>query len=543
MSIEPPEPRRRRRLLSWIWALPLAALLAASWLAFQTFLALGPTIEITWNSADGLLAGQTEVLYKNVELGRVEKIALTSDHSHIVVTVRMDRDADSMLNTGTQFWVVRPRLALGQISGLDTIISGSYIDIEPGNGAPARNFTGFEGPPTLAPDVPGSRFTLATDDLLSVTQGAPVYFRGVPVGEVVGYELTQVQKSVLVHIFIRSPYDRNVRDTTRFWNMSGINISAGAEGLQIRTPTLQSILAGGIGFDTSAATAGDLVPEDEVFPLYADQATAHDVSEGAKLLYVVEFPDSLDGLAPNAVVNFQGIPVGHVESLKLEVGADGKVHAPVVFDIEPDRVFGRHVIAADTPDGRREFDAFLAHMIEHGLRARLVSANLITGQRLIALDFEPEATPAKLQPAADMARFPAIAGNSIAGIEQSTQKFVDKLAGLPLEQMVQDIQTTMHSANATINSPQMTRSLKSLDTALANLAATSESAKKQVPAILASLRTASDSANAALEGAQGKSSLGDALDEITEAARSLRLLTDYLERHPESLIRGKTAER
>src|ERR1700691_63566 len=167
MSIEPPEPRRRRRLLSWIWAIPLAALLAASWLAFQTFFALGPTIEITWNSADGLIAGQTEVLYKNVELGRVEKIALTSDHSHVVVAVRMDRDADSMLNTGTQFWVVRPRLALGQISGLDTIISGPYIELQPGTGEPARSFTGFEGPPMLMPDAPGNRFTLTTDDLES----------------------------------------------------------------------------------------------------------------------------------------------------------------------------------------------------------------------------------------------------------------------------------------------------------------------------------------------------------------------------------------
>ncbi len=542
MSIEPPAPRRRRRWFSWIWAIPLAALLAAAWLGFQNPRAFGPAIEITLDSADSLVAGQTEVLYKNVELGRVEEIALTADHSHVVVTIRMDRNAASMLTTGTRFWVVRPRLVPGQISGLATILSGSYIAIEPGNGDPARRFTGLEGAPMMVPDVPGSLFMLTTDNLESVTEGAPVYFRGVPVGDVLGYELTKDQKHVLVRIFIRSPHDQSVRDTTRFWNMSGINISAGAGGLQIRTPTLQSVLAGGIGFDTPADASGP-VTTNEVFPLYDDEASAQNVSEGVKFRYLVEFPDPVDGLAANAAVNFQGIPVGHLESLKLDIGTDGVAHLPVIIDIEPDRIFGRDVIAGDTPDGRRDFDAVMERMIDHGLRAHLANANLITGQRLIALDFEPDALPATLEPEGKMQRIPAITGDSIADIERSTQKFVAELAGLPLAPMVQEIQTTLRSANNTINSPRMTRSLKSLDTALADLAATSKSAKQQVPAILASLRSASENANAAIDGAQGQRSLGDAMDEFTEAARSLRLLADYLERHPESLIRGKAADR
>ncbi len=522
---------------------PLAALLAAAWLGSQTLRTLGPTIEITWDSADGLVAGQTEILYKNVALGRVDKIRLTPDHSRVVATARMARDAASMLAAGTRFWVVRPRLAPGQISGLATIISGSYIEMEPGTGEPARRFAGLETIPMAVPDVPGSRFTLTTDDLQSVIEGAPVYFRGVPVGNVLGYELTSDQQHVLVHVFIQSPFDRNVRDTTRFWNMSGINISAGAEGLQIRTPTLQSILAGGIGFDTPTETSALVAAADKVFPLYTDQASAQDIIEGAKLRYAVEFPDPVGGLAPNAAVDFQGIPVGRVESLKLEVGDDGNVHAPVIIDIGPDRIFGRHVVASDTPDGRRDFDAFLERMIDHGLRARLESANLITGQRLIALDFETDVSPAVLEPDGKMARIPAVTGSSIADIERSTQKFIDELAGLPLAQMVGDIETTLRSANATINSPEMTRSLKSLDAALADLAVTSKSAKQQVPSILASLRSASENANAAIDGAQGRSGLGDAMDELTEAARSLRLLADYLERHPEALIRGKSADR
>jgi paraquat-inducible protein B len=454
----------------------------------------------------------------------------------------MDRNAATMLTAGTRFWVVRPRLVPGQISGLTTIISGSYIEIEPGKGEPKLHFAGLEGIPMVVPDVPGRPFTLTTDNLQSVAEGAPVYFRGVPVGDVLGYELTNDQKHVLVHIFIQSPFDHEVRDTTRFWNMSGINISAGAEGLQIRTPTLQSILAGGIGFDTPAGSKG-AVTGNKLFPLYADQASAQDISEGAKLRYLVEFPDPVEGLASTAAVDFQGIPVGHVESVKLEVGADGEVHTPVIIDIEPDRIFGRHVAADDTPDGRREFDAFLARLIHHGLRAHLATANLITGQRLVALDFNSDAAPAMMESVGPMPRIPTITGNSIADIERSTQKFAAELAGLPLAQMVQEIQTTLRGANATINSPRMTRSLKSLDSALADLAATSKSAKQQVPAILASLHTASENANAAIDGAQGGSSLGAAMDEFTEAARSLRLLADYLERHPEALIRGKTADR
>ncbi len=269
----PPLPQaaiRRSRRISAIWSIPLLAIAIAGWLAWDTLSKEGPTIEISFETAEGLEAGKSQLKYKDIAFGTVKELRLTADHKRVLVTIATTAQAEPLLTEGTVFWVVKPRLFAGNVSGLETLLSGSYVGMLPPekSGKQQRKFSGQENPPVLGAHVAGRTFFLKSRRLGSISVGSPIFFRDLTVGEVLGWESADLAESVTIHAFIRAPYDSYVEDETRFWNASGLSVGLGGAGLELRMESLRAVLLGGISFRTPKAArkrepAADARPANE----------------------------------------------------------------------------------------------------------------------------------------------------------------------------------------------------------------------------------------------------------------------------------------
>jgi paraquat-inducible protein B len=518
------EPHRG---LPLVWLIPAVAALAAAWLAWSTYSNEGPTITITFESASGLEPGKTHIKYRDVPLGIVESVALSEDLTHVVVTAQMEKHAAGHLKEGTEFWIENARVTASGISGLGTLVSGAYIGVKPGEGEPTRTFKGQEEPPVLQVTTPGTRYTLHSDKRGSVSSNSPIYYRGVQVGEVLGSSLTENANEVTIFTFVRAPYDKMVKPATRFWNTGGVDVSLGAAGIKVRTESVVSLLVGGITFDTPGSAKRDApAPENHDFPLYGSYDDIAEARYTQKVRYLLNFTGSVGGLEPGAPVTFHGMKIGVVESLELEIDtSDYSVRVPVVIEIQPERA---HIVGGSPIDESRDrMEVF----IEKGLRAQLRSGSLLTGSLLVALDFFPDDPPKKMEQIDGNFLIPTVPST----IEQLTEKastFFDKLATAPVAELVVELRKTVMSVDALLNSPGLKGGIDGLGP------------------LLESIRQASDSAKTTLEGA-GTMVADDSalrhdllrmLDELTEMARSVRTLTDYLERNPNSLIFGKPGE-
>src|SRR3954467_4076523 len=264
-----PAVKRGRRRLSVVWLVPLVAAAIAVWLAVTPLREKGPTVSVAFKTAEGLEAGKTKIRYKDIEVGTVEDVRLSDDLKGVVAVAELRKQVEPFVTEGTRWWVVRPRVGASGVSGLGTLISGAYIGLDPGRGERTLSFTGLEEPPPMTSDVPGRRFALHADGLGSVDQGSPVYYRGLRVGRVLGRTLDDDRRSFTFAVFVDAPHDRLVRDTSRFWNASGIDVSVGAGGVDVSTESLQSILAGGVAFDTPGIEApGEEATAGHAFRLY-----------------------------------------------------------------------------------------------------------------------------------------------------------------------------------------------------------------------------------------------------------------------------------
>src|SRR6516162_2846142 len=243
---------RRSRRISVIWVIPLVAVAIGGWLAWDTWSKQGPTIRISFDSGEGLQAGQSQLKFKDIVFGTVESLHLAQDHTHVVATVATTREAEPLLTDQTEFWVVKPRLFAGNLSGLETVLSGSYIGMLPpmSGGKRQRDFVGREDPPILQAHVPGHTFLVKAARLGSISLGSPVFFRDLSVGEVLGWDIADMAESVTIRTFVRAPYDSYVRDGTRFWNASGVSIRLAGAGVEDQMESLNALLLGGIAFDT-----------------------------------------------------------------------------------------------------------------------------------------------------------------------------------------------------------------------------------------------------------------------------------------------------
>jgi paraquat-inducible protein B len=541
-----PRPATHERpRVSVVWLVPAIAIIAAGWLGYRAIAERGPEIAIALQSAEGLEAGKTRVKHREIELGVVEAIEPSIDLASVTIHARMNRYAEAHLKTGTRFWVVRPRLSAEGISGLGTLISGSYVEMEPGPGDATRSFVGLEDPPVVNADVPGTSYRLHAGRIGSVSQGAPVSFHGIKVGEVLGYQLSDDDGSATVQVFVRAPHDKLVHEGTRFWNASGISIEVGGDGLRLQTESLQSILVGGVAFDVPrGGEPGPLAVPTTAFTLYGDAGKARDALFTRKIPFLLHLTGSAQGLAAGATVRMRGIQVGEVTDVHMEYdAATAQMTVPVTLEVEPQRVEILHSDPSGSGFEERSYAAF-KRFVARGLRARLASGNLLTGQKIISLDFVTGAPQAELLEGGAYPEIPTIEADDLDSLVQSAKSLLASLQG------------TAVSLDRIITSPEVQQSLRSLDRSLANLERLTRDASAQVGPLLVGLRALSSSADRTLKQAtrtlavtgDAFASDGDAggdlagtLIELKQAARSLHILTDYLDGHPESLILGKSS--
>ncbi|MET3378165.1 MULTISPECIES: intermembrane transport protein PqiB [Variovorax] len=531
-SAQPPLPkprvvRRREWLPSLIWLIPIVAALVGITLVARILLERGPEVVLTFKTAEGLEAGKTAVKYKDVQIGLVTHLRLARDRSHVRVLVQFNKEAESFTASDSRFWVVRPRLDTSGISGLNTLLSGAYIGADAGvSKDTAGEFTGLETPPIVTRDDSGKQFLLRANDVGSLDVGSPVYFRRVKVGQVAAYELDGDGRGVTMRVFVNSPYDKFVGMNTRFWQASGIDAQLSASGFTLRTQSLATILLGGIAFQAPDDAMGPVAKENAAFTLAQDEAAAMKEPDGPSQTLLMYFNQSLRGLTPGAPVDFRGVVIGEVKSIGVEFDrAEREFRMPVLVQVYPDRL--RRRAGESGVESRATQQERLRFLAEKGLRAQLRNGNLLTGQVYVALDFFPKAPPAKIDLNKSPIELPTVA-NSLDEIQSQVQEIATKLNKVPYEQIAGDLRTTLATLNKTLTATEQTVTRINSDVT-PELAAAMKDVRKTVNS---AERTLADDSPL-------QQDMRQTLRELTRAAGSVRVLTDYLERHPESLLRGK----
>jgi len=538
---------KKRGRISMVWLVPIFAAVVAIGVAIQRIISEGPTITIVFKSAEGVEAGKTFVKYKDVNIGQVTAVELASDYSRVEVTAKIATSAEGLMVEDAKFWVVEPRVTLGGISGLSTLLSGNYIGFEAGKSErKQRKFTGLDVPPIITGDQPGRQFVLKAENLGSLGIGSPIYYRRLKAGQVIAYEVTDDGKGIDIKIFVNAPYDRYVNAGTRFWNATGLDVSLGAEGLEVRTQSLVALLAGGIAFDTPPFAAGaEPAATDTTFTLYSDQSTAMKQAEPFSVRYVLYFTESLRGLSVGAPVTLLGMPAGEVTEVGLDIDrAASRIRGRVEVVSYPERLMAR-LRGKESAMGKalahdiRKRHALMQHLVEQrGLRAQLRTGSLLTGQLFVAFDFFPDAPKAKIDWSREPVELPAMP-SEIVDIEQKLNGILAKLDKLPYEAIGADLTKVLATLDQTLQ--DTSKAVNRIDEEIiAGLKSTVDEVRRAISSADAVLKNT----DATLVGkdAPAQQDLRDALQEITRAARSLGVLADYLERHPEALIRGKSEE-
>ena len=510
-------PKKRTRL-SLVWFIPILAAVVGAWVAVTRVLSEGPKITITMKTAEGLEAGKTKIHYNGVDIGTVQTIVLSEDHQHVILSVEMAPKTEEFLVEDTKFWVVRPRISGANISGLGTLISGAYLGMEIGSSKEERReFVGLEIPPVITGETPGRFFILKTKDLGSLDTGTPIYFRRLQVGQVASYALDKDGKDLTVKVFVQAPYDQYVNPDTRFWHASGIDVSLSASGLTVQTQSVLSILIGGIAFET-APNVMIQPPADEnaIFTLYSNRTEAFNPPPVNPQTYQLVFKDSVRGLTAGAPVEFRGIPIGEVSDISAQIDLKTfQFSVPVTIKLDPRRL-GVKVLdlgpGVDLETMRRKL---IDAMIAHGVRAELRTGNLLTGAAYVSLDFFPGAPPATIDWSQNPVQLPTV-GGQLEATEATVENIIEKLDKVPFQEIGVNLQKAIAQLNETLLAAQGT--LTSAHTTMNNANLLTEPNSAQVQQI------------------------GTTLQEVSRAARSVRVLADYLERHPDALIKGKRGE-
>jgi paraquat-inducible protein B len=531
----PEAKARKHRMFAWVWIVPITAAIIVIWLAVRSFAVRGPDITITFRNAEGLQPKQSVIQHRGVQVGTVEQLQFTKDMSGVIVRARMRRAVDDVLTGDAKFYIVAPHVGVEGITGLSTLVSGSYIEMLPGKagGKPTHAFQGLNEPPVLDADSAGRAFTMTAADLGSLTRGSPISYHGVSVGEVERYAISDDGQRVNVTAFIRSPWDRFIHPETRFWNAGGVDVSAGAQGVRIRANSWQQLLSGGIAFETpTEALNGTPSAAGSTFALYDNRRAAFRDPRGEQLLYVADFTGNLRGLDEGTAVELEGVEIGAVRDTRLSYDAKKRTLSTLVtIAVDPDSI---HIENLPRPAGTSSSQAaqqWIETLVAGGLRAQVTTANLLTGFKIVALDMVPGAPPARVEKVGAFVRLPT----SSAG---------------DLNDVLNSLRGVLKNIDAATSGPELGHAIQSLDRTMTHLDHLTADVQPDLKELIKSLRQTSEAAQGALTAVQGLVGQGGGADaggpdlqlmmkQLTEAARSVRSLADYLDRHPEALLRGR----
>ena len=540
---------RKSRGFSLVWLVPLVAAGIGIWLAVTTVLGKGPTIEVTFVTAGGLEAGKTQVKFRDVTVGLVEDVRVAPDLSGVIVRASMSNSFEPHLNEETRFWVVRPRVGTGGVSGLDTLLSGAYVEVDPGDGADRRRFVGLEIPPLIRSDAAGTEYTLIAETLGSAGRGAPIFFRGLEVGQVLGYQLTEDGQRFEIPIFVDTPHDRLVNEASNFWDVSGISVEAGVDGVAIRTSGLQALLIGGIEFDSPGGSQAEQAAPATAFALFRDRESIGEQRITERLPFIIDFESSTRGLRPGAPVEFRGIRLGSVSQAGLK--SDLQAHDAVIrvqINLEPQRVEAGP-LGLSLADDYQRIDEY----VQAGLRAQLKTGNLLTGELFIDLDFRSDVPPEGLDRSGPVPRIPAVP-TDLQAITASVTGILTRLAELPLEDIVDNLEHMTGTLDSLVSSPELAsgladiaaasadlrRLLAQLDGAAGPVLKAAEETIRSVQATAVEARRTLQSTDALIgDNSSLRFQLERSLQELATAARSIREFAVSLERDPGSIIRGR----
>lgn len=544
---------KKKNYFQPIWLVPIVIALVVGYVIYDNVLHSGKTIMITFNSAEGLLPGETALKHKNVQLGTVEDVRLTDDLSHVEVKLRVKRHEAAILTDHARFWVVRPRLQGGLIAGvqasLETLTSGAYIAVDPGQPGGARQdrFTGLEEPPGVRSDEPGKVVVLKSEKLGALGPGAPVYYREVTVGEVLKYEVGNPGDPIKFRTFIRAPYDRLVNDKTRFWNVSGLNVGMGPEGLHVELASVQALLSGGVSFDTPKGQEGPPVADSSEFGLYDSKARADANKYAMNVPCVTYLETSINGLAEGAPVQLLGATIGQVDEIRFvnHPKKPGAWLVRVSFDIQPERI---PAIPGTTPMTLQMLQQRPPHVV-------LDSTNILLSQKVLTLDFSDartKLTSADVWMEGELLVLPG-EGGGMDNVSVALGHIAGKLEKIPFDDIGKNLNETLASVSNTVGGQDMQNAIKKLSATMEDVRKLVANADKnlgptleRLPQIADQLQQAIAGANTALGGGAGYGADSDfqrniqrLMTQVSEAARSFRLLADFLDRHPEALLRGR----
>ncbi len=461
---EPPQAPLRRPRFSVVWLIPLLAAAIAIYLGYRTLTERGPLLTLTFLTAEGLTPGQTQLQYKAVDLGTVESITLGPDHRNVVIKIRMNNVGAPFLTDHARFWVVRPSFSAGSISGLQTLVSGDYIAVDPGmaGGTFQDNFVGLEEPPGVRSDEPGHTYVLKAEELGSLGSGSPVFYRDVVVGEVLGYNIGNGFGPVTVNVFVRSPFDQLVRTHSHFWNSSGIAATVQNGAFHIEFQSLQAIISGGVTFDVPPEERSSApAVNGTVFPLYASRSAAEAAGYQRKIPLVAYFDSSVAGLARGAPVEVLGIQVGQVTDVKLQVDlSTAKIRVRVAMELQPERVFSTQIL----PRNMTLKDS-IQSLVNGGLHVEIATANYVTGQQVIALVMLPGTAASPITNEGEAFVLPSSPG-AFDTLTASLSVISNKLSKMPFEEIGTNVNKLLITANNTLEGQQMKQMLTELSKTL-----------------------------------------------------------------------------
>ncbi|MEL4073313.1 MlaD family protein [Ochrobactrum sp. GPK 3] len=540
------------RRFSPIWVIPVLAAAIALYLGWSSLSQKGPLITISLRTAEGLEPGKTQIRYKAIVFGHVKTISLSPDGTHVVATAEMTKQAEPLLRLNTSFWVVQPRLSASSgISGLSTIVSGVYIELDPGKGGETMSdFVALDTPPVVLTGEAGTEFSLITEQIGSISAGSPIFYRGLQVGQVLGYHTSNLAEGVTVRAFVQAPYDDQVQTNTNFWNASGVSLTTGPQGFRFQLDSIQALLAGGIAFDTLSGTSvKKRAAPGTTFRLYRDQTSADEAKYTLRLKYLVYFDSSVGGLAPGSNVEWHGLKIGRVVDVRLQYDvAKNILRAPVLIEIEPQRAELVGVTGAIDPE------VALKSAVSKGLRAQLKTSNYLTGQSVVALEMEPNAKKEELGKGDTYPVIPTDP-NQFDSALRSVNDVLDRISKMPLDKLTIQATDTLKSFQDLAVAPELKQSMTSLASTLTAANELVTQTKTDLRPLLKNLGPALDTAQQTMKRIntgvgsfeQGYGNLSSFKREITrlisqldDTMRSIRVVSDYLAQHPEALIRGKS---
>ena len=499
-----------RPKFSIVWLVPIVAILIGAWIGYKAWSEMGPTITISFKTADGLEAGKTKIKYKNVEIGVIKSIRVNHETDDVIVKAEMVNDAQPYLYDKTRFWVVRARINASGVSGLDTLLSGAYVGIDPSSeGKKTSTFKGLEIPPVITGKIPGKHFVLHTKNLGSIERDVPIYYRKFSVGSVEHVKLDDDGESVTVRIFINAPYDQWVNKTTKFWNASGVDFSLTSNGINVDTESLVSLLIGGIAFESKEVSTNIIqAKNNSEFTLYKNHTDSLKKDYKIGFKYMLNFSDSIRGLSVGAPVDFRGVQVGEVTDIQLSYDIDKKkITVPITITID----YGRIALKGNKETASEIYKTHKSrtdYFIKQGLRSQLETGSLLTGQMYVSMDFFPDAAPFTIDWSTDIPEFPTAPG-TLGELKLHLSSILKKV-----DDMMTQVKELSYKLNHNLE-PELSGTLKQAENTLVTI---QDTLKNDSPL---------------------QQDMQMALREFTKAARSIKTLADYLERHPESLIQGK----